>query len=278
MFDIRTPDSHAPGATPQEIFRAELKRTRERRGWTQQQLSDRITELGLSLSRATIAKIETGQRSVLLDEVIAFAVALGVPPSALILGRDSRFIRVTPDLAVHFSAALNWWRGLDPLGPWQRKILRDELGPYVEETEDDRFFYDARPDFEARAEQRLPSVLSLQVLAASAVNFAAFGESLSEVLGPLDTINYALHSLAAYVENEGQMRRGKAIMDREKATTAKKATAKKASTTRTTKKIGAKKAGEKAVAGKKSKASTAAEKAAATRATSRSATHNGKRR
>ena len=110
------------------------------------------------------------------------------------------------------------------------------------------------------------------------MNFAAFGESLSEVLGPLDTINYALHSLAAYVENEGQMRRGKAIMDREKATTAKKATAKKASTTRTTKKIGAKKAGEKAVAGKKSKASTAAEKAAATRATSRSATHNGKRR
>ena len=223
MFDIRTPEGHAPGATPQEIFSAELKRTRERKGWTQQALSDRMTHLGSPVGRAAIAKIETGVRGVSIDEVVAFSVALGVSPSALVLGRDTRLIRVAPNLAVDLHAALSWWRGLYPLAPFQGRLIRDDEGNLdIEETDDERFFYDAIPDFEAQAERRLPSVLSIMRLAEGLVVQTVYGKSLKSVSQSMSAILETLQTLRIYVEHEEQIKRGKKILERKKALTAAK--------------------------------------------------------
>lgn len=59
------------------------KRVREARGnaqppLTQEQLSKRLTKLGVSVDRAGIAKIETGIRGVLDFELVALAKALNV--------------------------------------------------------------------------------------------------------------------------------------------------------------------------------------------------------
>ena len=45
---------------------------------TQEQLSKRLSELGVSIDRAGVAKIETGIRGVLDFELVAIAKALGV--------------------------------------------------------------------------------------------------------------------------------------------------------------------------------------------------------
>jgi transcriptional regulator with XRE-family HTH domain len=57
------------------------KRVKEARGkaqLTQNDLSEKLAELGVSIDRAGIAKIETGIRGVLDFELIALAKSLGV--------------------------------------------------------------------------------------------------------------------------------------------------------------------------------------------------------
>ena len=54
---------------------------------TQDQLSGKLALLGVSIDRAGISKIETGQRSVLDYEVKAFAKALGVSVEWLLGGK-----------------------------------------------------------------------------------------------------------------------------------------------------------------------------------------------
>jgi transcriptional regulator with XRE-family HTH domain len=63
----------------------EVRRLRADRGWSAQQLADRCALAGMeSLSRGTIAKIESGARqSVTADEVGVLARALGVGPADL---------------------------------------------------------------------------------------------------------------------------------------------------------------------------------------------------
>lgn len=54
---------------------------------TQDQLSGKLALLGVSIDRAGISKIETGQRSVLDFEVSALSKALGVTSEWLLSGK-----------------------------------------------------------------------------------------------------------------------------------------------------------------------------------------------
>lgn len=54
---------------------------------TQDQLSGKLALLGVSIDRAGISKIETGQRSVLDFEVKALSKALGVTSEWLLSGK-----------------------------------------------------------------------------------------------------------------------------------------------------------------------------------------------
>ncbi len=101
-----------PTESPSGAAAEERRRVRIRKGWNQQQLADRLSELGAPTDRATISKIETGDRRITLDEVFWFAYALGVSPAALMLPRSfgSR-VAVTPTDSIETQQAMDWLRG-----------------------------------------------------------------------------------------------------------------------------------------------------------------------
>ena len=70
-------------------FRDRLRSEREHRGWTQTDLAKMLSDNGIAgMYKATIAKIEAGDRGVKLHEAAAIASLLGVSVDAL-LGRSS---------------------------------------------------------------------------------------------------------------------------------------------------------------------------------------------
>ncbi|PWU22177.1 MAG: transcriptional regulator [Verrucomicrobia bacterium] len=68
------------GQTSQNLVGLRVKKARAaaKPSLTQQQLSDRLAEIGVQIDRAGIAKIETGIRGVLDFEVVALAKAVNV--------------------------------------------------------------------------------------------------------------------------------------------------------------------------------------------------------
>ncbi|MBM0125612.1 helix-turn-helix domain-containing protein [Pimelobacter simplex] len=50
-----------------------LRREREARGWSQQEVANRLGDRGISLHMSAIAKIEAGSRTVRLNEAVALA-------------------------------------------------------------------------------------------------------------------------------------------------------------------------------------------------------------
>lgn len=50
-----------------------LRREREARGWSQQEVANRLADRGISLHMSAIAKIEAGSRTVRLNEAMALA-------------------------------------------------------------------------------------------------------------------------------------------------------------------------------------------------------------
>lgn len=164
---------------PSEVLPGELRALRRHRGWTQQELADQLEELGASIDRSTVAKIESGGRRLTIDEVFLFAAALEVSPLALLLPRREEVIAVAPKLNASSTDVLQWARGVHPLG------LTDpaEAGAY-------RLFYEARPDYEAAAIRRRPGIRDLWMLAHLAMVYAGADEegalvSLQRVLGYL---------------------------------------------------------------------------------------------
>ena len=62
-----------------------LKRVRQERSLTQEQVSRRLDGTGHSIGPAAVGKIETGDRRVEVDDLMALAVALDVSPLSLLL-------------------------------------------------------------------------------------------------------------------------------------------------------------------------------------------------
>ena len=67
--------------SPSQIFGQDVRQTRERRGWTREELADRMLPEGCGVTeqRRIIEQIESGVRRVTLEEVEYFAQALKVP-------------------------------------------------------------------------------------------------------------------------------------------------------------------------------------------------------
>jgi len=63
----------------------QVRAVRNRRQLSQRALSARLTELGRPLVPSAVAKIETGERRVDVDDLIALALALEVSPARLLL-------------------------------------------------------------------------------------------------------------------------------------------------------------------------------------------------
>lgn len=163
-----------PTIEASKVFGSQVRATRNRRHWTQQDLVDHLTALDLQIDRSVVARIENGTRGVSLDEALAFAVALGVPPSSLVVPRgDEVDIRIAPNLSLKSWEALLWWRG-------QSMPLRGQVS-----DEDGRFFSDAQTDVEVSSEQALPGLARLRNDAANCILPAAAlaGHSLVHTTG-----------------------------------------------------------------------------------------------
>jgi transcriptional regulator with XRE-family HTH domain len=166
--------AHMPdGLPPSEFLPDRIESVRRRREWTQQDLADAMKAIGngVKINRSTIAKIESGKRAVTVDEVFWFAAALGVSPLALVLPRGDQPVRVAPGADVSSSSAIRWFRGLVPLLLLGNGERRDDRG-----HDDVRFFDEQRPDYEVRAERRLPGLLHLMDDAALVVSLVGDGD------------------------------------------------------------------------------------------------------
>lgn len=108
---------------PGEALQHQLHELRKRAGVTsQEQLAGRLDALGESFEteknrgRKKIAKIESGERQISLDEGLAIAAALGLEPARVLFPLDDLAeVAVTPTLKVYAWQAQEWLRGHRPL-------------------------------------------------------------------------------------------------------------------------------------------------------------------
>lgn len=102
--------------SPEQAVAQEVRAWRNRRNLTAQELADKVTELGGSMSRQAISKLENGDRKITLDELGVLAQALGVPPVLLVipLGKTSTVELYPGSGPVDAWKALTWWTGEFP--------------------------------------------------------------------------------------------------------------------------------------------------------------------
>lgn len=104
-------------ASVREVYSKRLGAIRRGRGWTQQQLADAMGRVGFPVNRATIAKVEVGKRPMEVSELVAFAAALDVPPTALFLPLGADRVALTDGVTVDAATAAAWSAGDAPLDP-----------------------------------------------------------------------------------------------------------------------------------------------------------------
>lgn len=101
---------------PAELTRliaGEIRRYRNERGLSGQQLADRCARFGLEISRATITDLENGRRvSMTVAELLVLAAALEVSPLLLVVPLGLREdMEILPGLTVNAWDAAKWIGG-----------------------------------------------------------------------------------------------------------------------------------------------------------------------
>jgi transcriptional regulator with XRE-family HTH domain len=115
---------------PSEVFAERMQEVRERRRWSQQELADRLDELGWPTDRSTLARIEGKSRGVSLNDAVAIAAALGPSLNSMVVPLGSPKgvqIELAPKLCVAPSQARSWLRGHGPLREQDRRTYFTEV-------------------------------------------------------------------------------------------------------------------------------------------------------
>lgn len=104
------------GNWPEELTKAvveQIRRYRQERGLSYQQLADRCTDLGYPTGRTTLANLEAHKRkSLTLHELIVLAAALEVPPVELMFpGIPDGEFQILPNKSQNAWDALKWFTG-----------------------------------------------------------------------------------------------------------------------------------------------------------------------
>ena len=103
-------------STASQVFARRVRDVRKGRRMTQENLSRRLAELGVNLHQTAVAKVETGERRVSLDDAFLFAAALEVSPAWLVTppsGTDP--IAVAPKVECSPAVVRAWLSGRAPL-------------------------------------------------------------------------------------------------------------------------------------------------------------------
>jgi transcriptional regulator with XRE-family HTH domain len=119
-----------------EHFIENLKRRRRAAGWTQEQLAQRIEELGFSgVTRNTVARLEsdaTRAANLTLDEAVAISCALSTPLTAMMLptGGGAERVEPVPGTSASSWRVFEWLRCEEPLDSDDLDRWRDAVGPF----------------------------------------------------------------------------------------------------------------------------------------------------
>jgi len=112
-------------AGPEKLLAREVRAWRSRRELTAQQLADQVQELGGSLSRQAISKLENGDRGVSIEELFLLARALRVPPVLLVLPLGAQpKVELLPGRQADTWDAVKWFTGDGPF-PEQPSAWRE---------------------------------------------------------------------------------------------------------------------------------------------------------
>ena len=99
-------------STPGQVLGRQIRHWRKERNLSAQELANRLAEIGSSLDRRAIFKIETESRGVNVDEWLQLAHALAVPPPLLFLDLESgEDIAVAPEVVLHPWIVWGWIAG-----------------------------------------------------------------------------------------------------------------------------------------------------------------------
>ncbi len=172
-------DRKAP-PTPSGVISTQLKILRTRKQWTQQQLAERLEQLGFAMDRSVIAKVELFKREVSANELIAFATALGVSPLSLVVPREGKTddeYPAIPSVTVTVPQFVLMWQGVSP----------------DDDTERARFFRESLPDVLSNPTE--PEFADLWRTSASAVVESDRMRGFSFIEDLEDTLSSLLHRL-----------------------------------------------------------------------------------
>ena len=122
---------------PSEIFAERVRAVREARRWNQQDLADRLAEIGAPTDRATVARTETGARGISLDDAITYSVALGSQLIHMVVGVTGERVALAPDLDVSDVTARRWLRGQLSLEDEHEALQGDERTYFSEIPEEE---------------------------------------------------------------------------------------------------------------------------------------------
>ena len=116
--------AQSPGLTAA----ARVRELRSRRRLTVEGLAAEMTKAGIPWGPETVTEFEDGQRQCLdVEELLALAVVLSVPPVALLTDSRVPTVAVTPQVEVPTAYGLLWMLGEQPLhgmtGSWTAETL-----------------------------------------------------------------------------------------------------------------------------------------------------------
>jgi transcriptional regulator with XRE-family HTH domain len=102
-----------------ELLSVNVRRWRKERDLSLAELSSRVAALGVHLGLNALSKVELGNRGLGLDELMALARALRVPPLLLVfpLGKDET-VEVLPGTVMDTWTAAKWFTGEEAVLAW----------------------------------------------------------------------------------------------------------------------------------------------------------------
>lgn len=94
-----------------------VRALRGEQGMSQRALSARLAALGVTMVPSAVAKVESGERRVDVDDLVALAIGLNVSPVRLLMPDHSggEAVELTASTVVPAWAAWQWGRGAAPL-------------------------------------------------------------------------------------------------------------------------------------------------------------------
>jgi len=114
--------AHGPTA---ERVAANVKALRTERRMTLDELGAALARVGRPMQRSGLSKIETGDRRVDVDDLVALALALDVTPNRLLLpAAGDEPVPLTGNVGADWSQAWAWAVGDDPLDAGDKRRAR----------------------------------------------------------------------------------------------------------------------------------------------------------